>query len=173
MAFLNPTPGVANKQIVVEIDFAANATITTGNVTLISGKITVPAVQKITVNTSNGTFEWSQLDSRAKHVVATVSTNSFVGDIVIDGPSFFGNASATSGSLQKKGILQAQADKDELAVKVRVDSPTGDGTGDTISAGSAYITQLAPTISADQPVWVTPITIVANGDFTVKSSDTL
>jgi len=172
MAYLNPTPGVANLQTVVELDFQANATITAGSIVLSAGKIIVPAIQKLTVNASNGTYEWSQLDSRSKKVVATVSTNSLATDIVIDRTTFFGNAAATAGSLSNAGILSAQSNKSYLAFKVRFDSPTGDGTGDTMS-GVGYITQLAPTINPDQPVWQTPITIVVDGDFVVKTGDTL
>ena len=172
MAYLNPTPGVANAQVVVELDFQANATIVAGNVALSAGKLVVPAIQKLTINTSNGTYEWAQLDSRAKRVVATISTNSLVTDIVVDSLTFFGNSSATGGSLAKTGIWAAQANKSYLAFKIRIDSPTLDGTGDTIS-GVGYITQLAPTIAAEQPVWTTPLTLVVDGDFTLKSSDTL
>jgi len=39
-------------------------------------------------------------------------------------------------------------------------------TGKTIS-GKGYITGLAPTVSADSPVWVSPITITVTGDYTV------
>jgi hypothetical protein len=38
--------------------------------------------------------------------------------------------------------------------------------GKTIS-GSGYVTGLAPTVSADSPVWVSPVTITVTGDFTV------
>jgi hypothetical protein len=172
MAYLNPTPGVANAQVVVELDFQANATITTGSVVLSAGKISIPAIQKLTVNTSNGTYEWAQLDSRAKKVVATVSTNSLVTDVVVDRTTFFGDSAATAGSLAKAGILSAQSNKSYLAFKVRMDSPTGDGQGDTIS-GVGYITQLAPTIAAEQPVWSTPLTLVVDGEFVIKTGDTL
>jgi hypothetical protein len=40
------------------------------------------------------------------------------------------------------------------------------GTGKTLS-GKGYVTGLAPTVSADSPVWVTPITITVTGDYTV------
>ena len=170
MSYINPTPGVAHQQVIVELDLASAATLT-GNIALSSGYISVPAIQKLTINTSNGTFEWSQLDSRAKHVVATVSTNSLVTDIVVDQPTFFGNTSATAGSMAKLGILNVQSNKTKLAFKVRVDGDTT-GAGDTIS-GVGYITQLAPTVSADQPVWTTPMTLVVDGDFVYTAADTV
>lgn len=40
------------------------------------------------------------------------------------------------------------------------------GAGKTIS-GTGYITGLAPTVSAGEPVWVTPVTISVVGDYTV------
>ena len=170
MSYINPTPGVTHSQVIVELDLASAATLT-GNIALTSGSITVPAIQKMTVNTSNGTFEWAQLDSRAKKVVATVSTNSLVTDIVVDRDTFFGNTAATSGSMQYVGIIGAQSNKTKLAFKVRFDGNTT-GAGDTIS-GVGYITQLAPTISADQPVWTTPMTLVVDGDFVYTAADTV
>jgi hypothetical protein len=172
MAFMNPTPGVANLETVLEIDYASAATVTAGVIALSAGKIVVPALTKLTVNTSNGVYEWSQLDSRSKHVVATVSTNSIVTDVVMDRDAFFGLTSATAGSMAKAGIMKAQGDKTRLAFKVRIDSPAGDGTGDTIS-GYGYLTQLAPSVTADQPVWQTPITLVVDGEFTITAADSL
>jgi hypothetical protein len=37
--------------------------------------------------------------------------------------------------------------------------------GKTIS-GEGYITGLAPTVSADSPVWISPITITVDGSYT-------
>jgi len=34
-------------------------------------------------------------------------------------------------------------------------------------SGNAYVTGLAPTVSADAPVWVSPITLTVTGDYTV------
>ena len=39
-------------------------------------------------------------------------------------------------------------------------------TGKTIS-GEGYVTGLAPTVSADSPVWVSPFTLTVTGDYTV------
>ena len=43
----------------------------------------------------------------------------------------------------------------------------GRGTGAKYVSGSGYITNLAPTVNPTAPVWVSPITISVNGDFTV------
>jgi hypothetical protein len=45
------------------------------------------------------------------------------------------------------------------------DTSTG-GAGKTIT-GVAYITGLAPTVSADAPVWVSPVTLTVTGNYTV------
>lgn len=171
MAYINPTPGVANSEIVVELDFQANATITSGSIALSAGKLVIPAISKLTVTTSNGVFEWAQLDTRSKKVVATVATNSLVADIIVDHDSFFGNTALSAGSFAQAGIWAAQRNKTYLAFKIRMDGSTT-GSGDTVS-GVGYITNLAPTIAAEQPVWQTPVTIVVDGDFTITPNDTL
>ena len=38
--------------------------------------------------------------------------------------------------------------------------------GETVLMGTGFISALAPTVSADSPVWVSPITIEVNGDYT-------
>ena len=42
-----------------------------------------------------------------------------------------------------------------------------DGTNGKTISGEGYITGLAPTVSADAPVWVSPITITVDGEYTV------
>jgi hypothetical protein len=39
--------------------------------------------------------------------------------------------------------------------------------GSKTISGIGYITGLAPAVSADSPVWVTPVTITVSGDYTV------
>ena len=64
-----------------------------------------------------------------------------------------------------------QSNKTRVAFKLRFDGNATTGAGDTIN-GQGYITQLAPTIDALQPVWHTPITLVVDGDFLYLSGDT-
>jgi len=44
---------------------------------------------------------------------------------------------------------------------------TDGGAGGTTMSGKGYITGLAPTVSADAPVWVSPITITVDGEYTI------
>jgi hypothetical protein len=44
---------------------------------------------------------------------------------------------------------------------------TSTGTAGKTLTGVAYITGLAPTVSADAPVWVSPVTLTVTGNYTV------
>jgi hypothetical protein len=41
---------------------------------------------------------------------------------------------------------------------------------DRVLKGQGFITGLAPTVSADAPVWVSPITITVTGEYLVAAS---
>jgi len=47
-----------------------------------------------------------------------------------------------------------------------------DGSAGKYLEGNGYVTGLAPTVSADEPVWVSPVTISITGDYTVADSGT-
>ena len=68
-------------------------------------------------------------------------------------------ASATSGSAAKLGLLGLSDAKTKVGFSVDLGSKT--------ISGDAYVTGLAPTISADSPVWVTPVTLTVSGEYTV------
>jgi hypothetical protein len=62
--------------------------------------------------------------------------------------------------MANNGILESSIKKDQI--KFRVD--LGGTTAKTIE-GEGYITGLAPTTSADSPVWISPITITVTGEY--------
>jgi len=68
--------------------------------------------------------------------------------------------SATAGTAARSGIFGLSKDK----TLVDFDLFIGDGV--TIS-GEGYVTGLSPTVSADSPVWVSPLTITVDGDYTL------
>ena len=154
MAYINPSPGVSGKQVTLTL-FVDGVSGDPG--------MSLPALQDVTVNNSNDVFTWTQLDSGSKKNVATTATNSLDMNIVLDELTFFGNAAATANTAAKLGVFNLSKNKSYVDFNLFI------GDGVTIS-GLGYVTGLAPTVSADAPVWVTPITITVDGDYTVTSS---
>lgn len=163
MAYINPSPGVADKQVTLTIDIASDTSDLTQ-----SSPITVPALQDITINAANDVFTWSQLDSTAKKQIATTSTNSVSMNIVVDPTTFFGTTVGDdgTGTVAAQGLMGLSRNKELINFIIRVQQ---DAT-DYFVKGVGYITGLAPTLSADAPVWVTPITITVTGEYTVANT---
>lgn len=171
MAYINPSPGVANAQVVLKVELAT----ATGWGTA----LTVPGLQDITINNANDIFTWTQLDKTAKLQVPTTSTNSLSMNIVLDDATFFGTTPGTvdpTAAVAVQGIQGLSRNKTKLKFQLKMVDGAGDGssttTGDRYITGIAYVTGLAPKISADQPVWVSPITLTVSGEFTVGTAST-
>ena len=146
MAYINPAPGVSG---FVSLILKSS----------VAGNLTVPALQDMTINNSNDVFTWTQLDTASKLQIPTTATNSISTNIVVDPTSFFGNSAATSGSADRLGVFNLSKNKTAVTFYVNFG-------GNTVT-GTAYVTGLAPTVSADSPVWVTPMTLTVTGDYTV------
>ena len=101
--------------------------------------------------------------------VATTATNSLSMNLVLDTESFFGNASATSGSAAYKGIFGLSKDKTKTQFTLYMGDDSAGSNTKTIT-GNCYVTGLAPTVSADSPVWVTPVTLTVSGEYTVGTA---
>lgn len=165
MAYINPAPGTTS-QIVLKLDCG----IALGTLTLGASPLTVPALQDITINNANDVFTWSQLDSTAKKQVATTSTNSIAMNLVVDDATFFGTslAAAQSGTVAEQGIMGLSRNKTLVTFSLKF---VENASADRYIKGQGYITGLAPTISADSPVWVTPVTITVTGEYTVSATE--
>lgn len=142
MAYYNVSS--PTKRAILQISTATIASTSSGTI--------VGAIQDITINNSNGTFSWTQLDSQSQLTVATPSTNSVAANIVVDDQTFF-----TAGT----GIFDLSANKTLVYFRVYFN---GTGTGAKYVSGQGYLTNLAPKVSPTAPVWVTPVTISVDGD---------
>lgn len=158
MAYIYPAPGVANVEMTLKIHHTSKAADATG--------LTVPAIQDITVNNANDVFTWTQLDTGSKLQIATTATNSLSMNIVLDQDSFFGTTGSGGSTAAASGIFGLSADKTIVVFDLYLGDESDGSAGKTLS-GSGYITGLAPTVSADAPVWVSPITITVTGDYSV------
>jgi len=165
MAYINPAPGTAS-QIVLKLDCG----IALGTLTLGGSPLTVPALQDITINAANDVFTWSQLDATAKQQVATTSTNSIAMNLVVDPTTFFGTtlASVQTDTVAAQGILGLSRNKTLVTFSLKFQEG---GATDRFIKGQGYITGLAPTLTADAPVWVSPITITVTGEYTSSATE--
>ena len=154
MAYIYPAPGNASAQVTLNIKVSGD-----------TNGLDVPALQDVTLNNANDVFTWTQLDAASKKQIATTATNSLSMNIVLDQAIFFG-ATAAGEEAQSSGIFGLSKDKTQIAFELYMGDTDSGGTGKTVS-GVGYITGLAPTVSADSPVWVSPITITVDGDYTV------
>ena len=165
MAYIYPAPGVAAKQVTLSISDSA------GDLT---GTVSLPALQDVTVNAANDVFTWQQLDTASKNQIATTATNSLSMNIVLDKESFFGTDDgdyANSTTMAGAGVFGCSTLKTRVSFTLYMGDES-DGTEGITLTGNGYITGLAPTVSADAPVWVSPITITVDGDYTVDDTAT-
>lgn len=128
-----------------------------------SNALIVPQMQDITVNNTTGVFRWKQLDSTAEKAVTTPATNQITLNVVVDEDTFFGDGSNTINNVVANGLFGASKNKTKVYFAIGFE---GADTGDEILTGAGYISGLAPTVNMDAPVWVTPVTIEVDGDFT-------
>jgi len=158
MAYIYPAPGTASN---VQVWIQTNGTT--------SGNLVVPALQDITINASNDVFTWTQLNEGSKLQVATTATNDISMNLVLDKTAFFGsNVTATSGATAAvQGVFGLSRNKDLVNVRIFMGSESSNTSSNVTMTGQAYVTGLAPTTSADAPVFVSPITLTVTGPYAV------
>lgn len=147
----------------------ANGNIQTGNI-VGSNALSVGCLQDVTITSSTGVFSWTDFCSVDTNKLPTPADNEITTNVVIDDVKYFGNANAASGTAAFEGMSSLSQNK--IAVQFLVvwnnsnianvvDGNISNGT--YWSSGVGYVTSLAPTVSPDAPVWVTPMTIAVDG----------
>jgi len=148
----------AGSQAIIALgNVSTQADITGGNNAQI-----LPYLQDLTLNNSTGVFRWKTLDSTAENAATTPATNSISMNIVVDETSFFGTSNVEN-SVVTNGIFGTSKNKTRVHFQVGLE---GADSGDTTITGQGFISGLAPTVNMDSPVWVTPLTIEVDGDYT-------
>tara|TARA_R110000782_G_scaffold269281_2_gene367124 strand:- start:813 stop:1301 length:489 start_codon:yes stop_codon:yes gene_type:complete len=156
MAIINVSAG--SEAVIYLGQDATNANISTSPTVA----LVVPYMQDVTINNSTGVFRWKTLDSTAENAATTPATNQLTLNAVVDTLAFFGDAAGTD-TVKVAGLFNASKNKTRVYFSVGFN---GSDTGSTYLTGSGFISGLAPTVNMDSPVWITPITIEVDGDFT-------
>ena len=156
MATINVSAG--NEAVLVLAQTAANANFTA------NAGLVVPSMQDVQINNSTGVFRWKTLDSTAENAATTPATNQLSLNVVVDTAAFFGTGTAGDDDVKEKGLFTVSKEKTEIFFRVYFNGT--DSTSKFLS-GTGYISGLAPTVNPDAPLWVTPVTIEVDGDYTV------
>jgi hypothetical protein len=89
-------------------------------------------------------------------------------NLVLDPTTFFPGATPTT-TAASQGVFGLSKNKTKVEFTLVMGDTDAGANTKTIS-GFGYVTGLAPTVSADAPVWVSPITITVTGDYTVATT---
>ena len=159
--YIYPAPGTTAAALTLKIHHTSKASGSdpTG--------LSIPSLQDVTVNAANDVFSWTQLDAAAKKQIATTSSNSLSMNLVVSQDSFFGTGTAATTTAAGAGVIGLSTQKAIVEFDLFMGEESDGGAGKTLN-GTGYITGLAPTVSADSPVWVSPITITMDSDYTIS-----
>jgi hypothetical protein len=167
---------MANINVSASADFVKLFISTSTNVTTSSvitststGVLLLPALQDVTVTNNNGVFRWKQLDELGQKVAVTPATNSLNLTLVLDDNAFYGTTGALPGdgaTAAAAGIFNLSNEKTRVYFKLY-----WGGTGNTEAVyGSAFLAGLAPKVTPDQPVWISPLILEVDGRYTVSAT---
>ena len=127
----------------------------------------VTCLQDVTVNNSTGIFSWTDFCSEDINKVTTPADNSISTNMVVDPTVFFGDGTTPAVDAPDYGVNGLSSTKTEVQwVLVMNGDATTPTTGAHWYRGLGFITSIAPTVSPDSPVWISPMEIAVTGDLT-------
>jgi hypothetical protein len=135
--------------------------VDTANVS--ASPLTIACLQDVTITNSTGVFSYSTFCDTDINKLSTPADNEISTNIVIDDEVFFGNASATANTAPNLGLSKISGDKVQVSFRLYYNGVAEDAY---YTEGVGFITSLAPTVSPDAPVWVTPMTLAVDGSMT-------
>jgi len=150
---------------VINVTSGNQAILTLGNTAQLAvpgaaGRLSVSLVQDISVSTAPGTVRYSTLDSTSSSAFTTVVENEVSFNMLLDDDVFFGLANTTN-SVANSGLWTTSNSKTEVFFSVAFE---GADSTDYYLHGKGFIGGLAPSASIDQAVWISPGSIIVNGD---------
>lgn len=154
--------------ILVSTTVGNSTQIQTGNIAN-ANVLSVSCLQDVTITSSTGVFSWTDFCSIDTNKLPTPADNEITTNIVLDDVKYFG-ANVLANGASNQGIAALSQNKIEVQFLVVWNNSNvsavvdGAQSGNTYwSSGVGYITNLAPTVSPDAPVWVSPLSIAVDG----------
>jgi hypothetical protein len=151
--------------LLVSTEISTTANIANGIFANTANALSVSCLQDVTLTNSTGVFSWTDFCSTDINKVSTPADNEVSTNIVIDDEVYFGNSSASAGSANNLGVAGLSQTKTQIQWKLVWDNSSANGNVSNAyyTSGVGFISSLAPTVSPEAPVWVTPMSIAVNG----------
>lgn len=122
--------------------------------------LSVTCLQDITITNSTGVYSYTDFCNTDMQKLTTPADNEVSTNLVIDSLGFFGNVAAGNTTAAYYGVAGISGAKKEISWKLFMN---GNANGALYYTGTGFISSLAPTVSPEAPVWVTPLTIAVDG----------
>lgn len=130
--------------------------------------LNVTCLQDITITNSTGIFSWTDFCSASINKVTTPSDNEISTNIVVDDEVFFGDNAAGNTTAKYYGVSGLSQNRVEVAFRIQLNNSANVGANTPSNTfyycGKGYLSSVAPTVSPDSPVWVSPLTLAVSGD---------
>ena len=169
MAYITVNETGTFPALVLSTDVANSNVGLTGNGFLGGANLlNVTCLQDVTVTNSTGIFSWTDFCSASINKVTTPSDNEISTNIVVDDEGFFGDSASANTSAKYYGVSGLSQNRIEVAFRLQLNNSANVGNATPANtfyySGVGYLSSVAPTVSPDSPVWVSPLTIAVNGD---------
>ena len=135
--------------------------VSTDTSNVANAALDVTCLQDITVTNSTGIFSWTDFCSTDINKITTPADNEVSTNIVIDDVGFFGNSSAGNTIASFYGVAGLSNQKIEVSWRLVLNG-VNSTTGAKYYEGTGYLSSVAPTVSPDSPVWVSPLSIAVH-----------
>jgi hypothetical protein len=138
--------------------------VSTDTANIANAALSVICLQDITITNSTGIFSWTDFCSGDTNKVTTPADNEITTNVVLDAENWFGDATAGNTTAAYNGVSGLSINK--IPVRFQIVMNGDDTTANAFYyEGIGYISALAPTVSPEAPVWVSPLTIAVDGSF--------
>jgi hypothetical protein len=152
-----------NPVLLLSTDLANVSAANLANGVISANNLSVTCLQDITITSSTGIYSWTDFCSIDTNKITTPADNEISTNLVIDPTVYFGTGGGNSAA--QYGVSKLSQNKVEVQFKLvwNNSDPNANVANSYFTTGVGYISSLAPTVSPEAPVWVTPMTIAVDG----------
>jgi len=152
-----------NPILILSTDLANVSAANLANGNISANNLSVTCLQDITITSSTGIYSWTDFCSIDTNKITTPADNEISTNLVIDPTVYFGTGGSNNAA--EYGVSALSQNKVEVQFKLVWNNSNANGNvaNSYFTTGVGYISSLAPTVSPEAPVWVTPMTIAVDG----------